>query len=105
MILKPQIVVSGGYRGSNDLVCEVIPSRGYYEWKNEARGKQPYYFARADGEPEQRNLDALQVSWRRSAFLPGVASEKGKAQTGADLLRAGQRKLSTCSRLKCEIRT
>ena len=25
MILKPQIVVSGGYRGSNDPVCEVAP--------------------------------------------------------------------------------
>jgi hypothetical protein len=87
------------------VVKHFIPSRCYYEWKNEARGKQPYYFTRADGEPEQRNLDALQVSWRRSAFLPGVASEKGKAQTGADLLRARQRKLGICSCLKCEIRT
>jgi hypothetical protein len=22
---------------------------GYYEWKNEAGGKEPYYFTRADG--------------------------------------------------------
>jgi hypothetical protein len=82
------------------VVKHFIPSRGYYEWKNEARGKQLCYFTRADGEPGQRNLDALQVSWCRSAFLPGVASEKGKAQTGGDFLRAGQREPATCSRLK-----
>jgi hypothetical protein len=27
------------------VVKHFIPSRGYYEWKNEARGKHPYYFA------------------------------------------------------------
>jgi hypothetical protein len=27
------------------VVKHFIPSRGYYEWKNEARGKQPYYCA------------------------------------------------------------
>jgi putative SOS response-associated peptidase YedK len=30
--------------------CLILAS-GYYEWKNEAGGKQPYYFTRADGEP------------------------------------------------------
>jgi putative SOS response-associated peptidase YedK len=29
----------------------LIPASGYYEWKNEGGGKQPYYFTRADGEP------------------------------------------------------
>lgn len=29
----------------------LIPASGYYEWKNEAGGKQPYYFTRTDGEP------------------------------------------------------
>ena len=29
----------------------LIPASGYYEWKNEAGGKQPYYFSRSDGYP------------------------------------------------------
>lgn len=32
----------------------LIPASGYYEWKAEAGGKQPYYFTRftrADGDP------------------------------------------------------
>jgi putative SOS response-associated peptidase YedK len=29
----------------------LIPASGCYEWRNEAGGKQPYYFTRADGEP------------------------------------------------------
>ena len=29
----------------------LIPSSGYYEWKNEAGDEQPYYFTRTDGEP------------------------------------------------------
>jgi putative SOS response-associated peptidase YedK len=28
----------------------LIPASGYYEWKNEAGDKQPYYFTRAHGE-------------------------------------------------------
>jgi putative SOS response-associated peptidase YedK len=29
----------------------LIPASGYYEWRTEADGKQPYYFTRADGDP------------------------------------------------------
>jgi putative SOS response-associated peptidase YedK len=29
----------------------LMPASGYYEWRSEAGGKQPYYFTRADGEP------------------------------------------------------
>jgi putative SOS response-associated peptidase YedK len=29
----------------------LIPASGYYEWKDTAPGKQPYYFTRTDGEP------------------------------------------------------
>jgi putative SOS response-associated peptidase YedK len=29
----------------------LIPASGYYEWKAEAGGKQPYYFTPTDGEP------------------------------------------------------
>ena len=33
------------------LIDKLIPASGYYEWKNEAGGKQPYYFSRSDGYP------------------------------------------------------
>lgn len=29
----------------------VVPADGWYEWKAEAGGKQPYYFTRKDGKP------------------------------------------------------
>lgn len=29
----------------------LVPADGWYEWKAEAGGKQPYYFTRRDGEP------------------------------------------------------
>jgi putative SOS response-associated peptidase YedK len=29
----------------------VIPAEGFYEWREEGRLKQPYYFARKDGKP------------------------------------------------------
>jgi putative SOS response-associated peptidase YedK len=29
----------------------VIPAQGFYEWREEAGVKQPYYFARRDGQP------------------------------------------------------
>ncbi|TJV92306.1 MAG: SOS response-associated peptidase [Mesorhizobium sp.] len=29
----------------------IVPAQGFYEWREEAGGKQPYYFYRKDGEP------------------------------------------------------
>lgn len=29
----------------------VVPADGFYEWRQECNGKQPYYFHRADGQP------------------------------------------------------
>ena len=61
--------------------------------------------ARALTANQNRGIWMLCRFWRRSAFLPGVASEKGKAQTGADLLRAGQRQLRTFRNVKFELDT
>jgi len=29
----------------------LMPASGFYEWRTEADGRQPYYFSRADGQP------------------------------------------------------
>jgi putative SOS response-associated peptidase YedK len=42
-----------------------IPASGYYEWKAEAGGKQPYYFIRADGDP--LTFAGLWDEWRDRA--------------------------------------
>ncbi len=34
----------------NNRRC-IVPADGWYEWKAEAEGKQPYYFVRSDGHP------------------------------------------------------
>jgi putative SOS response-associated peptidase YedK len=43
----------------------LIPASGYYEWKSEAGGKQPYYFTRADGEP--MTFAGIWDSWKDPA--------------------------------------
>jgi len=41
----------------------LVPASGFYEWKNEGRGKQPFYFA-AKNEP----LLAFGALWERDTF-------------------------------------
>ena len=49
----------GPYRSGRALV----PASGFYEWKTEARRKQPYYFFPADGA-----LLALAAVWENNTF-------------------------------------
>jgi putative SOS response-associated peptidase YedK len=39
------------FRESWDWRRCIIPADGWYEWQTEHGGKQPYFFARVDGEP------------------------------------------------------
>jgi putative SOS response-associated peptidase YedK len=50
----------------------VIPASGFYEWKKLARGKQPYYIERVDGQPLL--LAGLWEIWREPASKEPIES-------------------------------
>lgn len=45
------VATNGVFRGAFRHGRTLIPADGFYEWRRSASGKQPYFIARADGQP------------------------------------------------------
>lgn len=48
---RETVATSGMFRDAFKRRRTIIPADGFYEWKKEGSGKQPFFIHRADGEP------------------------------------------------------
>ena len=65
------IATSGMFRGAFAARRCLVPMDAFYEWETTSTGKQPWAFARSEGEPLA--LGVLWESWRDSARRRGSA--------------------------------
>lgn len=64
----------------------IIPASGFYEWQKDARGRQPYYLHRRDGDPLA--LAGLWERWEDPAKPGAVLESCTIITTGANALVA-----------------